>query len=69
MRIYEKFGQDFFSKAFDAKSPRTLEKLETGDYAAAVLCRSVLIVVLEAPDRKSCEALILQAEEKTLALF
>ena len=68
-RIYEKFGKDFFSKTFDGKSPRTLEKLETGDYAAAFLSRSVLIVVLEAPDRKSCEALIKQAEEKTLALF
>ena len=68
-RIYEKFGKDFFSKTFDGKSPRTLEKLETGDYAAAVLSRSVLIVVLEAPDRKSCEGLIRRAEEKALALF
>jgi hypothetical protein len=68
-RIYEKFGRDFFSKTFDGKSPRTLEKLETGDYAAAVLARSVLIVVLEAPDRKSCEGLIQRAEEKVLALF
>jgi len=68
-RIYGTFGQDFFSKTFDAKSPRTLEKLETGDYAAAALSRSVLIVVLEAPDRKSCEALIKQAEEKALVFF
>jgi hypothetical protein len=68
-RVYEKFGRDFFSKTFDGKSSRTLEKLETGDYAAAVLVRSVLIVVLEAPDRKSCEGLIQRAEEKALALF
>jgi hypothetical protein len=68
-RIYKKFGKDFFSKTFDGKSPRTLEKLETGDYAAAVPARSVLIIVLEAPDRKSCEGLIQRAEEKTLALF
>jgi hypothetical protein len=68
-RVYEKFGRDFFSKTFDGKSPRTLEKLETGDYAAAVLARSVLIVVLEAPDRKSCEGLIQRAEERALALF
>ena len=68
-RIYEKFGQDFFSKTFDAKSPRALEKLETGDYAAAVPARSVLIVVLEAPDRKSCEELIRRVEEKALVLF
>jgi len=68
-RIYEKFGKDFFSKTFDGKSPRTLEKLETGDYAAAVLARSVLIVVLEAPDRNSCDELARQAEERALALF
>jgi len=68
-RIYVRFGKDFFSKTFDGKSPRTLEKLETGDYAAAVPARSVLIVVLEAPDRKSCEGLIQGAEEKVLALF
>jgi len=68
-RVYEKFGKDFFSKKFDGKSPRTLEKLETGDYAAAVLARSVLIVVLEAPDRKSCDELARRAEERALALF
>ena len=68
-RVYEKFGQEFFSKAFDGKSPRTLEKLETGDHAAAVLARSVLIVVLEAPDRKSCDELARRAEERALALF
>jgi len=68
-RIYERFGKDFFSKTFDAKSPRTLEKLETGDYAAAVPARSVLIVVLEAADRKSCEELIRRVEEKALDLF
>jgi len=68
-RVYEKFGKDFFSKKFDGKSPRTLEKIETGDYAAAVLARSVLIVVLEAPDRKSCDELARRAEERALALF
>lgn len=68
-RVYERFGRDFFSKKFDGKSPRTLEKLETGDYAAAVLARSVLIVVLEAPDRKSCDELARRAEERALALF
>ena len=67
--VYERFGRDFFSKTFDGKSSRTLEKLETGDYAAAVLSRSVLIVVLEAPDRKSCEELIKRVEEKTSPLF
>ena len=68
-RVYEKFGKDFFSKTFDGKSPRTLEKLETGDYAAVVPARSVLIIVLEAPDRKSCEELIRRVEEKALVLF
>jgi hypothetical protein len=68
-RVYERFGRDFFSKTFDGKSPRTLEKLETGDYAAAVLARSVLVVVLEAPDRKSCDDLARRAEERALALF
>jgi hypothetical protein len=68
-QVYERFGRDFFSKRFDPKSPRFLEKLETGDYAAAVLARSVLIVVLEAPDRKSCDELARRVEEKTLALF
>ena len=67
--VYERFGRDFFSKTFDGKSSRTLEKLETGDYAAAVLSRSVLIVVLEAPDRKSCEDLIRRVEEKARLLF
>ncbi|MCX6568638.1 MAG: hypothetical protein NT147_06270 [Candidatus Aminicenantes bacterium] len=68
-RVYDKFGKDFFSKTFDGKSPRTLEKLETGDYAAAAVVRSVLIVVLEAPDRKSCDELARRAEERALAIF
>ena len=68
-RVYGRFGRDFFSGKFDPKSPRFLEKLETGDYAAAVLARSVLIVVLEAPDRKSCDDLLRRVEEKALALF
>lgn len=68
-RVYDKFGKDFFSKTFDGKSPRTLEKLETGDYAAAAVARSVLIIVLEAPDRKSCDELARRAEERALVLF
>ena len=68
-RIYQSFGKDFFSKGFDGKNPRTLEKLETGDYAAAGTVRSVLIVVLEAPDRKSCEELIKRVEEKARLFF
>jgi len=66
-RVYEKFGGDFFSKRFDRKSSRTIEKLETGDYAAAVRAGSFLIIVLEAPDRKSCDELARRVEERALA--
>jgi hypothetical protein len=66
-RVYEKFGGDFFSKRFDRKGSRTLERLETGDYAAAVRAGSFLIVVLEAPDRKSCDELARRVEERALA--
>lgn len=61
-RIYERFGRHFFSGKFDPKGPRFLERIETGDYAAAVRTRNVLIVVLEAPDRASCEDLVRRAE-------
>jgi hypothetical protein len=66
-RVYERFGADFFSKRFDRKSARTLEQLETGDYAAAVRAGAFLIVVLEAPDRKSCDELARRVEERALA--
>ncbi len=66
-RAYEKFGGDFFSKRFDKKGSRTLERLETGDYAAAVRAGAFLIVVLEAPDRKSCDELARRVEERALA--
>jgi hypothetical protein len=66
-RAYKKFGADFFPKRFDPKSIRTLEQLETGDYAAAVQAGSFLIVVLEAPDRKSCDELARRVEERVPA--
>lgn len=68
-RVYETFGSDFFSKRFDRKGSRTLERLESGDYAAAVQAGSFLIVVLEAPDRKSCDELARRVEERALALI
>jgi len=68
-RAYEKFCGDFFSKRFDAKNPRTVERLESGDYAAALRARTYLIVVLEAPDRRSCDELARRAEEQALGLF
>ena len=68
-RAYEKFGGDFFSKRFDAKNPRMIERLESGDYAAALRARTFLIVVLEAPDRRSCDELARRAEEQALGLL
>ena len=65
--VYEKFGADFFSNRFDRKAPRTTERLETGDYAAAVRTGSFLIIVLEAPDKKSCDDLARRVEERAVA--
>jgi hypothetical protein len=68
-RAHERFGGDFFSKRFDAKNARTVERLESGEYAAAVRARTFLIVVLEAPDRKTCDELARRAEERALGRF
>lgn len=68
-RVYARFGRDFFSGSFDPKSGRFLERIETGDHAAAARAGSFLIVVLEAPDRKSCDELLRRAEEKAAALI
>jgi hypothetical protein len=66
-RAYERFGADFFFDRFDKKRPRTVERIETGDYAAAARTGSFLIIVLEAPDRKSCDELVRRAEERAAA--
>lgn len=66
-RVYERFGADFFPGRFDKDKPRTVERIETGDYAAAVLTGPFLIVVLEAPDRKSCDELARRAEQRAAA--
>jgi hypothetical protein len=63
-RVYRRFGGDFFSKVFEPASPRFVEKIETGDWAGAARKGPVLIVVLEAPDRTSCDGLLGRAEEK-----
>lgn len=68
-RVYERFCGDFFAKRIDAKNARTVERLESGDYAAAVRARTFLIVVLEAPDRKTCEELARKVEERALGLI
>ncbi len=66
-RFYGRFGRDFFSDRFDPKSPRVVEKLETGDWAGAALKGRVLVVVLESPDREACDGLLRRAEEKVPA--
>jgi hypothetical protein len=68
-RVYGRFGRDFFSDAFDPKSLRFLEKLESGDYAGIARAGSVLVVVLESPGRKSCDDLLRRIEENARALF
>lgn len=68
-RVYERFGRHFFSPKFDPKNPRFLEQIETGDHAGAVRVRNVLIVVLEAPDRESCEGLLRGVEAGASGLF
>jgi hypothetical protein len=61
-RIYRRFGGDFFSRAFDPAGARHVERIETGDWAGAARRGPVLIAVLEAPDRTSCEGLLRDAE-------
>jgi hypothetical protein len=67
--VYGRFGRDFFAGGLDPKSARIVEELESGDSAGAVRVRTVLVVVLEAPDRKSCDTLLRRIEERALALF
>ena len=66
-RIYARFGSDFFSGKFEAGSSLFLERLETGDWGALARTGRVLVVVLEAPDRAGCEALLRRLLEKALA--
>jgi hypothetical protein len=66
-RVYERFGRDFFSAAFDPGAPRFVEMIETGDWAGAARKGPVLIVVLEAPDRAACDGLLGRAEDRVPA--
>mgnify|MGYP001563980137 CR=1 FL=1 len=66
-QVYERFGRDFFSEAFDPSSARVVEMIETGDWAGAVRKGSFLIIVLEAPDRTGCDSLLRRVEEKVPA--
>jgi len=68
-RVYGRFGRDFFGDAFDPLAARYLDELETGDFAGSFRARSVVVFILEAPDRRSCEALLRRLEKKTLALI
>jgi hypothetical protein len=66
-RVYGRFGADFFSEDFDPMSPRAVETIETGDWAGAARKGRFLIIVLEAPDRASCDGLLQRAEKKVPA--
>lgn len=68
-RIYARFGRDFFADDFDPKPSRFLAELETGDFAGSARVRTVLVFVLEAADRKSCDGLLGRIEEKARAVF
>jgi hypothetical protein len=67
-KVYARFGLDFFPEGFDPDAPRFLARLETGDWGAAARTGRVLVVVLEAPDRESCESLLGRLEERAAAL-
>jgi len=66
-RVYGRFGGDFFSGDFDPMSPRVVERIETGDWAGAARRDRFLIVVLEAPDKASCESLLGRAVDRIAA--
>jgi hypothetical protein len=66
-RVYSRFGGDFFSAAFDPRSARFVEKLETGDWAGAARQGPCLVVVLESPDREACDGLLRRAEDRAAA--
>jgi hypothetical protein len=68
-RVYARFGRDFFGDAFDPKAAWFLDEIETGDFAASFRARSIIVFILEAPDRKACDALLRRLEKKTLALI
>ena len=63
-KVYERFGRDFFSAAFDPGAPRFVEMIETGDWAGAAKKGAVLVVVLEAPDQAACDGLLRRAEDR-----
>ncbi len=63
-RVFGRFGADFFSRSFDPMSPRVIEKIETGDWAGAARRGRFLIIVLESPDRDSCDGLLRRAEDR-----
>jgi hypothetical protein len=66
-RVYGRFGEDFFSPAFDPAPGRFVEKIETDDWAGAARKGAVLIIVLESPDRDACDGLLRRAEDRVPA--
>jgi hypothetical protein len=63
-RVFARFGLDFFPGEFDPDAARHLARLETGDWAAAARAGRLLVIVLEAPDRETCEALLARLEDR-----
>lgn len=63
-RVFARFGLDFFPGEFDPDAARHVARLETGDWAAAARAGRILVVVLAAPDRETCEALLGRLEER-----
>jgi hypothetical protein len=66
--VYARFGRDFFSGAFDPGGPRFVERIETGEWAGAARRGPALIIVLEAPERSSCDSLLGRAEKNAAAV-
>jgi len=66
-RVYRRFGTVFFPGSFDPASARIVRRIETGDWAGAACRGRYLIVILESPDRDSCEGLLRRAEDRAPA--
>ncbi len=63
-RAYRNFRYAYFSPAGDPNAGRTVEMIENGEFAGARLTGPFLIIVLESPDRRSCESLLGAAETR-----
>lgn len=68
-RAHLKFSRAYFSAAVDPSKGTTIERIENGEFAGARLAGACLILVLESPDRKSCETLLQAAESRIQEVF